>query len=52
LRAVGETKANEYLVRLSANGYELTIFKDARAIIRGTDELATARSLYARYVGS
>jgi molybdopterin/thiamine biosynthesis adenylyltransferase len=52
LRAVGETKANEYLVRLSANGYELTIFKDARAIIRGTDDAATARSLYARYVGS
>jgi adenylyltransferase/sulfurtransferase len=52
LRAIGETKANDYLVRLSANGYELTIFKDARAIIRGTDDPTTARSLYARYVGS
>jgi adenylyltransferase/sulfurtransferase len=52
LRAVGETKANQYLVRLSANGYELTIFKDARAIIRGTDDVGVARSLYARYVGS
>jgi molybdopterin/thiamine biosynthesis adenylyltransferase len=52
LRAIGETKANDYLVRLSANGYELTIFKDARAIIRGTDDTTTARSLYARYVGS
>jgi adenylyltransferase/sulfurtransferase len=52
LRAVGETKANEYLVRLNANGYELTIFRDARAIIRGTDDVSTARSLYARYVGS
>jgi adenylyltransferase/sulfurtransferase len=52
LRAVGETKANEYLVRLSADGYEVTIFKDARAIVRGTDDVAAARSLYARYVGS
>jgi adenylyltransferase/sulfurtransferase len=52
LRAVGETKANEYLVRLTAGDYELTIFKDARAIIRGTDDPTVARSLYARYVGS
>jgi molybdopterin/thiamine biosynthesis adenylyltransferase len=52
LRAAGEVKANEYLVRLSADGYELTVFKDARAIVRGTDDPAAARSLYARYVGS
>jgi adenylyltransferase/sulfurtransferase len=52
LRAAGEVKANDYLVRLSAGGYELTIFKDARAIIRGTDDPSVARTLYARYVGS
>jgi adenylyltransferase/sulfurtransferase len=52
LRVAGEVKANEYLVRLSAGDYELTIFKDARAIIRGTDDPSVARSLYARYVGS
>jgi molybdopterin/thiamine biosynthesis adenylyltransferase len=52
LRAAGRVKANEYLVRLSAGDYELTIFKDARAIIRGTDDTGVARSLYARYVGS
>ncbi|MFL6228414.1 MAG: ThiF family adenylyltransferase [Pyrinomonadaceae bacterium] len=51
LRAAGEVKANEYLVRLNAGDYELTIFRDARAIIRGTDDTATARTLYARYVG-
>jgi molybdopterin-synthase adenylyltransferase len=48
----GEVKANEYLVRLRAGDYELTIFKDARAIIRGTDDVQTARTLYARYVGN
>ncbi|MDQ3908381.1 MAG: ThiF family adenylyltransferase [Acidobacteriota bacterium] len=52
LRAAGETKANEYLVRLNADGYELTIFRDARAIVRGTDDVTVARSLYARYVGA
>ncbi len=52
LRAAGEVKVNDYLVRLRAGEYELTIFKDARAIIRGTDDVQTARSLYARYVGN
>jgi molybdopterin-synthase adenylyltransferase len=52
LRAAGEVKVNPYLVRLRAGGYELTIFEDARAIIRGTDDVTTARSLYARYVGT
>jgi adenylyltransferase/sulfurtransferase len=45
-------KSNEYLVRLRAGGYELTVFRDARAIVRGTDDPATARSVYARYVGT
>lgn len=31
---------------------ELTLFPDGRAIIKGTTEPETARSLYARYVGS
>jgi molybdopterin-synthase adenylyltransferase len=52
LRNAGEVKVNDYLVRLSAGAYELTIFKDARAIIRGTDDVQTARTLYARYVGN
>ncbi len=51
LSGAGEVKANEYLVRLRAGGYELTVFRDARAIVRGTDDPATARTLYARYVG-
>ena len=52
LRAVGEVKANPYLVRLRAGEYELTVFEDARAIVRGTDDVGLARSLYARYVGT
>ena len=52
LRGSGEVKLNPYLLRLRAGEYELTIFQDARAIIRGTDDLLTARSLYAKYVGN
>jgi len=52
LKSAGEVKSNPYLVRLSAGGYELTVFKDARAIVRGTDDAAVARTLYARYVGT
>jgi hypothetical protein len=32
--------------------YEITLFPDGRAIIKGTTDTAVARSLYARYVGS
>jgi molybdopterin-synthase adenylyltransferase len=52
LRAAGDVHVNEYLLRLRAGDFELTVFQDARAIIRGTDDMAAARSLYARYVGN
>jgi molybdopterin-synthase adenylyltransferase len=52
LKNAGEIKLNEYLLRLTVETYELTVFKDARAIIHGTDDISTARSVYARYVGS
>lgn len=52
LSAAGEVKSNPYLVRLSAGEYELTVFSDARAIVRGTEDVGVARSLYARYVGT
>ncbi len=52
LRALGEVKVNEYLLRFRAGDYELTVFEDARSIVRGTDDVPTARSLYAKYVGT
>jgi adenylyltransferase/sulfurtransferase len=52
LRAAGNVLVNPYLVRLQAGDYELTVFEDARSIIRGTDDVPTARSLYAKYVGT
>jgi molybdopterin-synthase adenylyltransferase len=52
LSTAGEVKANDYLLRFSTGDFEMTVFQDARSIIRGTDDVATARSLYARYVGN
>ena len=52
LRAAGKVQVNAYLLRLRVGEYELTVFQDARAIIRGTDDVMTARSLYAKYVGN
>jgi adenylyltransferase/sulfurtransferase len=52
LRSLGEVKQNEYLVRFSANGNEMTIFSDGRAIVKGTDELSVARALYSRVIGN
>jgi len=51
LKNLGDVKQNEYLLRLTVGDFELTVFRDARAIIRGTDDVTLARSLYARFVG-
>jgi len=52
LSALGKVRRNEYLLKASIDGCELTLFPDARAIIQGTNDPARARSLYARYVGA
>jgi molybdopterin-synthase adenylyltransferase len=52
LRPLGEVKTNDYLLRFRTGEYELTVFQDARLIVRGTDDIATARTLYAKYVGT
>ena len=52
LRGAGQvTAANEYLVRFKADEIEITLFADARAIVKGTSDEAVARSLYSKYVG-
>lgn len=51
LRESGAVSHNAYLLRFQVNGYQLTIFPDGRAIVKGTTDPAEARSVYARYVG-
>ncbi|HKP44965.1 MAG TPA: ThiF family adenylyltransferase [Pyrinomonadaceae bacterium] len=52
LQPTGEVKFNEYVLRFRTGKFEMTVFQDARSIIRGTTELTTARSLYAKYIGN
>ena len=51
LRPLGEVRINEYALRFTAPPYDLTIFPDGRAIIKGTSDPAAARALYAKYLG-
>jgi len=51
LRRVGQVRFNDYMLRFRADPYELTLFSDGRAIIKGTADETVARTLYARYVG-
>jgi adenylyltransferase/sulfurtransferase len=51
LRGLGEVQCNEFLLRLAAPPYELTVFCDGRAIVKGTTDPALARSLVARWIG-
>ncbi len=49
---VAEVRNNEFLLRFRVPPYELTVFADGRAIIKGTRDPGVARSLYARYIGA
>ena len=45
-------RVNEFALRAALDPYELTVFPDGRAIIKGTTDPGIARSVYARYVGT
>jgi adenylyltransferase/sulfurtransferase len=52
LSGLGEVRYNNFMLRFGAEGYEFTVFPDGRAIIKGTNDVAKARTLYAQFVGS
>jgi len=52
LRPHGSVRHNDFVLKFWREPYEMTLFPDGRAIIKGTTDTAVARSLYARYVGS
>jgi molybdopterin/thiamine biosynthesis adenylyltransferase len=52
LRPHGEVRHNDFVLKFWTEPYEMTLFPDGRAIIKGTTDSSVARSLYARYVGS
>ena len=52
LAGVGQVVRNPFLLRLTVDSYQLTMFPDGRTIVGGTDDVSTARTVHARYVGA
>jgi molybdopterin-synthase adenylyltransferase len=52
LKSAGDVAYNDFLLRFRVDTYDITVFRDARSIIRGTQDPAIARGLYARYIGT
>jgi adenylyltransferase/sulfurtransferase len=52
LAPLGNVRANEFALRFFTPPYEMTVFPDGRAIIKGTTDIGIARSLYSRYIGA
>jgi len=49
---ISDVRHNEFLIRFRVPPYEITVFADGRAILKGSKDPAVARSLYARYIGA
>jgi molybdopterin-synthase adenylyltransferase len=52
LQPHGLVRHNDFVLKFWHEPYEMTVFPDGRAIIKGTTDTAVARTLYARYIGS
>lgn len=50
LTSFGDPIYTEYLLKITLDNYELTIFPDKRAIIKGTTDIGTARGIYTKFV--
>ncbi len=49
---VSDVRQNEFLLSFRVEPYQMTVFADGRAILKGTKDPAVARTLYARYIGA
>jgi adenylyltransferase/sulfurtransferase len=52
LRSTMDVSSNDYLLKATVGKYEIVLFRDGRAIIKGTDEPAEARTVFSKYVGN
>jgi molybdopterin/thiamine biosynthesis adenylyltransferase len=52
LQPHGAVRHTDFVLKFWREPYEMTLFPDGRAIIKGTSDTAIARSLYARYIGN
>ena len=52
LAGLGRVTRNPFLLRFAVDEYLLTIFPDGRAIVGGTEDIAEAKTVYAKYIGA
>jgi molybdopterin/thiamine biosynthesis adenylyltransferase len=52
LATMGQVSHNRFLLKFQVDSYDFTVFPDGRAIIKGTDDVDKARTLYAKYIGN
>jgi adenylyltransferase/sulfurtransferase len=48
---LGQVSYNRFLLKFDVEAYNFTVFPDGRAIIKGTNDVERARTLYAKYIG-
>jgi adenylyltransferase/sulfurtransferase len=51
LHPLGPVTSNKFLLKFTYGAYEIVLFADGRAIIKGTSDPGKARALYAQYIG-
>ena len=51
LASISDVSSNEFMLKFKVKDNEFTVFPDGRAIITGTNDLSTAKSLYSKYLG-
>lgn len=52
LKPEGQVSFNEYLLLYKTASFEITVFSNGRAIVKGTEDAVQARSLYSKYIGN
>lgn len=52
LKGLTEVKQNKFLLQFNVEGFEVTLFTDGRAIVKGTKEAPVAKNIYSKYVGN
>lgn len=48
---IGRVQSTRFFVRLHVDPFTVTLFRDGRTVVSGTDDLAKARSIASQYVG-
>ena len=52
LEKLGTVKCSDFIMLFKNDETEISLFRDGRAIIKGTDNEMVARTIYARYIGT